>query len=241
MNNKYQALILAAGEGKRLMPFTLEKPKCLARVNGCTILENSLNILANNGCTHTTIVIGHHADVIKELIAYNFSGMPISYVENHDFRSTNSMYSLTLGLDAIDEPAWILEGDVFFENSIINLPTRNHISWFVDSSIRELDGAYIEYDSKYVAKSLEIIRDVNFIRPGQSKSVGILKLSRNGVNKIKEWLKNGVASGHKNEYYDLTLGTHLNESLISVVDVAGLRWFEIDTLDDLEKANRIFC
>lgn len=239
MNTRY-AIILAAGEGRRLRPFTDRMPKCMAEVCGRSILENALNLFADNGVQVTRIVVGHLAGVIRDRIGVSYRGMRIEYVENVEFANTNSMYSLYLGLQNVQEPAWLLEGDVFFEPGILALPVEKDISWFVDAFRKDLDGAYIRFDENKRALSLDIIRDLSLISGALGKSIGLLHLNDSGVVHFKRWLEHGVAEGQKNLYYDLVVGPHFAETHVEVVDVGGLKWFEIDTNTDLENARKLF-
>jgi len=135
----------------------------------------------------------------------------------------------------------VLEGDVFFESSILSLPVQHDIAWFVDSSIRSLDGAFVETDKQCRAQSLQIIRDLSLLKPNQHKSIGILRYSAYGVKHLRKWLSKGIEQGKTDLYYDLILAEHMQELFVQVVDVNGLKWFEIDNQEDLEEANRIFA
>ena len=76
----FHAVILAAGEGKRLLPFTLTNPKTFAVVAGTTILENAIERFAEHGVKEITIVVGHFADMIVGHIGRNRCGMEIDYI-----------------------------------------------------------------------------------------------------------------------------------------------------------------
>jgi L-glutamine-phosphate cytidylyltransferase len=241
MDTPRHAVILVAGQGNRLRPFTLTNPKCFATVKNRRILENALDSLAEQGCQRVNLVIGHHADVIISSITTNYSGMQISYVVNEHYQTTNSMFSLALGLESVKESTWILEGDVFFEQPILNIKTQAEINWFVDSSCRLFDGAYIESDSQNKAVVLEIVKDTASLRQNQNKSVGILKVSYFGLEEIKYWLQEGIRQDRANDYYDLILADHMPEEFISICDVKGYKWYEIDNQEDLENANRLFA
>ncbi len=240
MNPKH-AIILVAGEGKRLLPFTEANPKCFADVRGSRILENALRCLAANGCERVKIVVGHFSQLIQDTITGAYEGMEISYHVNEIYSTTNSMYSLYLGLEGLNESTWVLEGDVFFESSILSLPVQHDIAWFVDSSIRQLDGAFVETDVQSRAQSLQIIRDLSLLKPNQHKSIGILRYSANGLEHLRKWLSQGVEQEKTNLYYDLILAEHMQELFVEVVDVNGRKWFEIDSNEDLEEARRIFA
>jgi len=240
MNPKH-AIILVAGEGKRLLPFTETNPKCFAEVGGTRILENALQCFAANGCERIKIVTGHFSQLIQDTITATFEGMAISYQVNEIYQTTNSMYSLHLGLEGLGEPTWVLEGDVFFESSILSLPVQYDIAWFVDSRVRSLDGAFVETDVRRRAQSLQIIRDLSLLEPNQHKSIGILRYSANGVRHLRQWLSEAVEQEKTNLYYDLILAEHMQELFVEVVDVDGRKWFEIDSPDELEEARRVFA
>ena len=235
------AIILVAGEGKRLRPFTDTQPKCFARVAGRRLLDSALAGLAGAGCRHVRIVAGHHAALVRRTIGDAWAGLDINYVINPDYASTNSMYSLALGLAGWDAPTWVLEGDVRFEPALLGAHAAWAVTWFVDASTRHLDGAYVAADAQGRATGLEIIRDLRRLRPGQAKSVGILKLTRPGARRVRRWLREGVRAGRRNDYYDLILADHLAEGDVGVANVAGHTWYEIDTPEDLGRAAELFA
>lgn len=234
------ALILVAGEGKRLFPFTKTNPKCFVTVNNVTILENALNNFLAAGVTKTTILIGHLSQLIKDRIGLNYKGMNIKYIENKIYDSTNSMYSLYLGLQDLKEPTWVLEGDVFFKKSILEKTTKESFSWFADSSIRHLDGAYLKSNKEGRVVSLEIVRDIRNIKENYYKSIGLLHLTIEGISLFKKWLELGIEQQKTNVYYDLIVAEHINEIFIEIIDVKDCKWYEIDTFDDLENARALF-
>jgi choline kinase len=240
MTQTLHAIVLVAGEGKRLLPFTLTAPKCFATVRDTTILENTLRSLAAGGCKKVVIVVGHHAQLVRDTITEDFAGMSISFVVNPEYQTTNSMYSLALGLEACEAPCWVIEGDVFFEPSLLNLDSPADIAWYVDSTTRGLDGAFVGADESGKACSLDIIRDLSLLDPGQSKSVGMLHLTSHGAACLRNWLQDAVKAGRNNDYYDLIIRDHLDQGIVYVVDVAAHKWFEIDTPADLEIARKLF-
>jgi len=239
MNTK-QALLLAAGSGNRLLPLTENLPKSLLPINGKSILENALGHLAGAGVEVTRIVIGHQGHLIRGRFGGSFLGMRLEYVENPIYQSTNSMYSLHLGLQEISGPVWILEGDVVFDGQILHLPHHAEISWLVDPQALQMDGAFLQTDQHGIVRSLRIVRPPEKARPGDFKSIGILHLSMAAVPVVQKWLGAGLARQQCNLYYDLIFADHLEERLISVVDIRGSRWFEIDTPADLKAARELF-
>jgi choline kinase len=235
-----QALLLVAGSANRLLPLTKKLPKSLLEINGKSILENALSNLVEVGVEKSIFVIGHQGQLIRNRFGDSFLGMRLEYIENPIYQSTNSMYSLNLGLQGIMGPIWLLEGDVVFDGQILHLPRRAEISWFVDQQAIQMDGAFLQTDIKGVVMSLRIIRPPEKAQQGDFKSIGILHLSAAAVPIVRKWLSIGLENQQSNLYYDLIFADHLEERLISVVDIKGSRWFEIDTPNDLQMARDLF-
>jgi choline kinase len=209
-------------------------------VNGKSILENAFTHLAASGVERIRIVIGHQGRVIRDRCGDSFLGMRLEYMENPIYQSTNSMYSLHLGLQGTAEPTWVLEGDVVFDGQLLHLPRHADISWFVDSQALQMDGAFLQADPRGMVTSLRIIRPPEKAKPGDFKSIGILHLAAATVPVVRKWLSSGLQKQQSNLYYDLIFSDHLEERLISIVDIQGFRWFEIDTAADLLTAQEIF-
>ena len=235
------AIILAAGQGSRLLPITEHMPKCLIEINSTTILENALNNLSSAGVKNVYVVVGYMADLIREKIGNIYLGMSIFYIENPQFSITNNMVSLMLGIEPCKGPAWIIESDIFFDSTILDRHYGKYdMLWYVDSQRKDLDGAYIIAESGGRAKDLEIVRDVSLLKQNHHKSIGILWVNQTGLPKIFEWLKEGVEHNKTNLFYDLILAEHIMEINIHINDVNPSKWFEIDTEEDLKNARKNF-
>lgn len=234
------AVLLVAGEGKRLRPLTETVPKCLVEVDGRPLLERALEALAGAGCRTAHITIGHLAEVVETRYGKSFAGMSLHYHLNAEYDRTNSGFSLELAIRNFEGPCWVLEGDVIFDPAILRRPSKGELSWYVDSTTRHLDGAYLTVAEGGRIEKMEIVRDLSLLQPRQAKSVGLLKLSAEGRGKLAAWLKAGLAEGRRNDYYDLFIRDHLQEAEVMAVDVAGQLWFEIDNHEDLRRATELF-
>ena len=108
-----QAIILAAGIGKRLRPYTDRTPKCLVPVNGIPIIVNSLDRLAEQKVSRVVIVIGYLGNLVVDRIGHEWKGMKIEYVQNDLYATTNNIYSLWLARRFLNKNTVLLECDVF--------------------------------------------------------------------------------------------------------------------------------
>jgi choline kinase len=239
-----QAIILAAGKGSRLSPLTDNLPKPLVKVNDEPIIFNALENLEKIGAREVYVVIGYLHEVFQLQIGNKFNSLNIHYVLNKDYATTNSMYSLWLGLKSLGDidNTLILEGDVFFEKKTLENIPASSIYWFGDSSITAQDGCYLKTKNNkvkeikiYKKSELKEQKGYKFL-----KSAGILAINKESINGVIDILEKGISENKTNLYYDLIFADNLNTLDISVIDIQGKKWFEIDSTEDLLVCEKIF-
>ena len=114
-----QAIILAAGMGKRLGKYTKSNTKCMVEVNGKRLIDRTLTELSKIGVRRTVIVIGYYGKELKEYVGNSYNGMCIEYVVNNIYDKTNNIYSLFLAKDKLaEDDTLLLESDIIFELSL---------------------------------------------------------------------------------------------------------------------------
>ena len=113
------ALLLAAGLGSRLEPLTDTMPKCLVEVTGVPILERLVRALDAHGIERLVIFTGYRAEMIRDYLGESFAGIAVEYIESPLFATTNTLYSLWLARQAIDEPVLLVESDVVFDKPLL--------------------------------------------------------------------------------------------------------------------------
>jgi len=114
-----KAIILDAGEGKRLHPLTGNMPKCLIKIGNKTILEHQLCNLVECGIKELILVIGCHSEMILEKLKRGFSDLEIRHVRNPIYYKTNTVYSLWLAGNEMNTDFIYLNGDVFVHRDIL--------------------------------------------------------------------------------------------------------------------------
>ena len=126
-----QALILAAGMGKRLGKHTADHTKCMVKVNGKTIIQHTLDSLKTvKDLSRVIIVIGYKGRKLKQFINKHYKDMKVVYINNPIYDKTNNIYSLWLAKDHLmKDDTLLLESDIVFEKKIIknivNNPNEN--------------------------------------------------------------------------------------------------------------------
>ena len=115
-----QAVILAAGRGKRLKPFTESLPKSLIKVNNTTILDRQIEILFHNGIEEIILVTGYKSDLIENHF-HKKNKKNVKIVFNEKFDEFETLYSLWLAKKYIKSDFILLYGDLIFDEKIIFL------------------------------------------------------------------------------------------------------------------------
>src|SRR5574344_892926 len=247
-----QAIMLAAGMGKRLGRYTKNGTKCMVPVNGKTLIEYTIESLAANKVSRLVIVIGYKGDVLRNFISSKFNkdnlgGMKIEYIENPVYDKTNNIYSFYLArAELVKDDTLLLESDIIFKPEIItklvksadpNLAVVSHFEPWMDGTCTLLDS-----HSNITGMLDKAHFDWNDIDQ-YYKTVNIYKfsaeLSRQYYVPLIEAYQKAFG---KNEYYEQVLKvlSFLSSTTLKGLVVPGSDWYEIDDPADLSIAENRF-
>lgn len=239
-----QAIILAAGIGKRLRPLTDEIPKCMVAIKGKPIIYYIMNQLAQSKKVETVIIVcGYKAEVIQNYLGQEFEGMKIEYIINERYESTNNVYSLSLVKDRVVSDCLLLESDLYYRDDVIGkiIDSRGDCNILVSPyNPNTMDGTVVLAEGER-AKSLVVKahQDGTFAIDSSYKTVNIYRFSRDFFcKKFMPSVELYVNMGNLNSYYELVLGTliyYRNDDIYMTV-ISEDTWYEIDDINDLERA-----
>jgi choline kinase len=239
-----QAIVLAAGCGRRLLPYTEHVPKPLIEVSDRPILVRLISQFVSRGVTSWVIVIGDRGAKIREVldpISKEF-GLHMSYIENMDYLTTNNSYSLWSAREFLATETFILEADVIADDTVIDTmcSCKNDTFWFVRPFENGMDGAFLEGEIGEPLQRLSIIRGGAAPTGPGFKSMGMLRLSTQAARNLRTWLEAEVQSGNLTRYYDLVFADHAGPLAPRLMSIPAGKWLEIDTPDDLRLAKSLF-
>lgn len=243
-----QALMLAAGMGRRMGKYTEAMTKCMIEVGGRTLLQRAVEALKEAGVTKFVMVVGWECDKLTNYIRNNISGMEFEFVYNGDYASTNNIYSLYLARDYLmQDDTILLESDLVYDKSllkaIIDDPRANLVA--VAKYEHWMDGTVTTLDQD--GNILEFIEKKNFHFDdiaGYYKTVNIHKFSREfSTRQYVPFLEAYIKAYGKNQYYELVLKAlaHLSHAQLQAFILKDVAWYEIDDAADLEIANTLFA
>lgn len=229
-----KAIILAAGKGTRLLPFTNHTHKALLTVREKSMIEEQIDVLHSLGVQDIAVVVGYKKEKIIEAL-----GNKVRYYENIDFASTNSVYSLWLAKDFLDDDILILNGDLVVQPEIL----RDLIDHPSDMAKVVAVGKFNPTGHNAVVKGKLIIDTGSQYSKEETigEYAGMNKVSKNKVEAVKAMLDRYIAEGKVGDWYETALNSMLKEGHeMEYVDTKGRWWFEIDFQDELEAARKFF-
>lgn len=243
-----QALILAAGMGKRLKELTRNNTKCMVKVNGVSLIERLLRQLDMLHLSRIVIVIGYEGQKLTDYIGTLDINTPVTYVNNPVYDRTNNIYSLSLAKDyLLNDDTLLMESDLIFEDDVLKeiLDDPRETLALVDKYESWMDGTCIKISEEdtieaFVPGSKFVFDDI----PNYYKTVNIYKFSRHfSETHYVPFLDAYTKALGDNEYYEQVLRviTMLDDPEIKAKKLSGQLWYEIDDIQDLDIASSMFA
>lgn len=242
-----QAIILAAGMGKRLKELTRDNTKCMVEVNGVTLIDRMLHQIEKQHLSRIVIVVGYEGQKLIDYIGTLDIQTPIVYVNNEIYDKTNNIYSLALAKDwLVKDDTLLFESDLIFEDealeALINDP-RDTLA-LVDKYESWMDGTCVKLGENDSIEAFIPEKKFKFDEIGDYyKTVNIYKFSKHfSETHYVPFLEAYQSALGKNEYYEQVLRViaMLDDPEIKAKRLEGQRWYEIDDIQDLDIAGSIF-
>lgn len=242
-----QALLLAAGMGKRLKELTKDSAKCMVEVNGKTLIERMLLQLDELNLTEIIIVVGYQAEGLISFINTLDIQTPVTFVTNEIYAKTNNIYSLYLARDyLLKDDTLLLESDLILSDGILKKIMNNTYPNLALVAKYEnwMDGTVVTLDSQKNITSFIEKKEFDYKNIDQYyKSVNIYKFSKEfSALYYVPFLKAYIDSQSSNEYYEQVLKVLrvIEKFPIKAEILENEAWYEIDDVQDLDIAESIF-
>lgn len=234
-----QAVILAAGMGVRLRPLTQRVPKGLLEVGGKALLTRSLESLGASGVDEAVVVVGFMGGTIRRHLGDCLAGMSLRYVDNPRFEATGSMYSLSLARPLLDGPILLLESDLLYERRAVEtmVARTGEDTILIADLLGSGDDVYVCTDrtGRITALGKELASEDRDRAAGCL--VGISTFTPPFLEEVMAQAEREYAAGLLNRHYEeCVLAASLQGRPVKAVHCPDLRWTEIDTPADLERA-----
>ena len=248
-----QAIILAAGMGRRLGDYTKNNTKCMVPVNGVRLIDRLLSQLAKQQLKRIIIVVGYKGKELREYLESQYgqqltASCQLLFAENPVYDKTNNIYSLALVKDQLQEDDTLLiESDLIFSDKMIPMIVDNPYPNLALVAKYEtwMDGTMVRLDDEqnivnFISKDAFDYNDVD----AYYKTVNIYKLSQQfSQQKYVPFLDAYTKAVGNNEYYEnvLRIISMLNNHEMKALPIGTEKWYEIDDKQDLDIAEALFA
>ena len=226
-----RAIVLAAGAGTRLGPLTNDRPKCLVAMGRRPLVDYQIEALRSVGVDDIVLVVGHEAEQIRA-----HCDDSVRFVENPDYGSTNSIYSLYLARQELDADTFLFNCDVLFHPDVL----RRMLDHEAPNAIA-LDGRATlqagEMNVQLRARG-RVTAIGKHLDPASSQamSVQLVKFDRAGASVVAEEVERLIRQQEKDAFPTSSYGPLIDAGLLLGVEVGDLPWIEIDSMDDYRRA-----
>ena len=236
-NKKPKVILLVAGEGKRLRPYTLDRPKCMVEIDGARLIDRQLSVLQSEGLDNIVMIGGYKSYMLEEY--------DIKLKINPRYNETNMVWTLFSAKEELTGDVIVSYGDIVYSKKILRklLKSSADISVVIDMKWE----AYWRQRSDNLmddAETLkirpdgtigEIGRKPNSIHEIEGQYIGLMKFSSLGVEHIKKVFSMMKENGEMVEECYMTdlLQRAINYGVKIMPVFTYDKWIEIDTVDDL--------
>ncbi len=249
-NKKFNIIILAAGQGLRLRPFTNKKPKCMVEIKGKSILKRQIEVLNTQKEIDEIVLIG----------GYMHEKLPKDNVEkiiNEQFKKTNMLWSLFCASEKIQNNIIITYGDIIYSKEIIEkiIKDNSNISITIDMNWRKYWNKRFS-NPLSDAETLKVDKNNNLLEIGkkplsyndiEGQYMGLVKLNSKGCkifNNVFLELKNKANNINNKPLKECFLTDFLQFILekgykIKCIPVFS-DWVEVDSVSDLHLNETIY-
>lgn len=242
-----QAIILAAGMGRRLKELTENNTKCMVEVNGVPLIDRMLHQIEKQQLSRIVIVVGYEGQKLMDHIAELDIKTPVIYVNNPIYDKTNNIYSLFLAKEFLcQEDTLLFESDLIIEDSIIDALVQDPRDTLalVDKYENWMDGTCVKLGDDDTIETFVPGKKFKFEESEDYyKTVNVYKFSKQfSQTHYVPFLEAYSKALGNNEYYEQVLRviTMLDEPGIKAKRLENQLWYEIDDIQDLDIATSIF-
>jgi choline kinase len=240
-----KAIILSAGQARRLLPLTETVPKCLLPIDDeRTVLELQLEALVQCGLQQAILMLGFGAEHVEALLATRrIDALDIQTRYNPFFESSNNLATCWLATPEMNEDFVLLNGDTLFEAEVLDRLLRAPHAPVTLAIDRK--AAYDDDDMKvslHGERQLAAVSKTLVASETDGESIGLMVFRDTGVEAFRSALNRTIRSkAALQRWYLSVIDSMAQSGLVETASIEGLWWAEVDTLDDLIHARTSFA
>lgn len=239
MKSPNRAIILAAGQGKRLLPLTETRPKCLVELSGRSLLAWQLTRLEAAGVEEAVVVTGFRADAVETEVARLDLRMPVRLVYNPFYSVADNLASCWIVRGEFDREVLLLNGDTLFGPGVAE---RLLAAAPADITVTiDRKASYDADDMKVLSRDGRLLAIGKTIEAYDAESIGFLRFSPAGAARFQAGVEQALQRPEGLKRWYLSVIDELARAGVDVrvQSIEGLEWGEMDFPQDVESLTRL--
>lgn len=235
-----KAVILSAGQGRRLLPLTMKSPKCILPIRGQSLIEWQVDELAKCGIKKVTVVVGFGADLVEQLLVTRYDPYHVRTLYNPVYAITNNLVSCWVARAEMTEDFVLLNGDTLFEAAVMQRLLVGH-----DGPVTVVTDCKPSYDADDMKVKLdgdrliEIGKDLP-LDEVDGESIGIILFRGEGPRLFRTSIEQALRRPSALKQWYLSVIDEMAQSMpVWTCCIKGLEWCEVDYPVDLEQADKV--
>lgn len=236
-----KAIILSAGQGKRLLPLTSEMPKCLLPIGSKTLLERQLDVLTACGVNEVTVVTGYGAEQVESLVAQCPGPQYVKTFLNAEYAVSDNLVSCWKVREEMVGDFLLINGDTLFEPAVLErlLQAPKHEVTVTISHKKEYDAD----DMKVQLDGEQLLQIGKTLMPGEvdAESIGMIFFREQGGAWFRAAMEQALKEpAARKRWYLSVINEMAKTQPVWTCSVTGLLFSEVDYPADLENARKMF-
>jgi choline kinase len=235
-----KAVILSAGQGKRLLPLTANCPKCILPVRGRSLIEWQIDELAKCGISQVSVVLGFRADKVERLLRERYGSHRVKTIYNDAYAVSDNLVSCWTARDEMRSDFVLLNGDTLFEAAVMQLllDTDNHPVTVAISHKNDYDSD----DMKVELDGCRLVKIGKELLPDQidGESIGMILFRGQGPKLFRDALEKSLRFPSAQKKWYLSVIDEMARSMpVWTCSTKGFQWCEVDYHADLKLAEKV--
>ena len=235
-----KAIILSAGQGRRLLPLTEVTPKCCLRPGGLSILEWQIRELSAAGVDEVVVVTGFGHEKVEEIVR-QAKGIRARTLYNPFYAQSDNLGTCWVARGEMDGPFVLINGDTLFETAVMQRLFKD-VSSYPITLATDQKVSYDDDDMKVWAEGSRLCRvgkrlDLSHVN---GESIGMMYFNVNGaeifVKKVEKLMRQGDGL---TRWYLSAIDELAQARVVGISSIHGLSWCEVDDPVDLAYAETV--
>jgi L-glutamine-phosphate cytidylyltransferase len=224
-----KAIIMAAGIGSRLQQNNGNRPKCLIEKDGVSLISRSVKMLEDQNITEINVITGYQTELIRRELQGR-----VNFFHNPYYAVTNSIASLWLARDLLDDDVILMNADLYYESAVLKIALEQNGGAVMLSDCTRI----VDADFRFGVQGSRILKYGNRLTNQETdcEYVGIVRIDKCFIESFRTRLEQMIKKGDFGNWWEGVLYAFVDDgTTIKHKDVEGAFWTEVDHMGDYDR------